>query len=53
MASIDYMRVLQAHGYQIRRTGLQFRVTTNVGLVSYMTVSELADTAAKLEQVIL
>lgn len=41
MASLECMRVLKARGYTVTRAGLNFRVITSLGSVSYMTISEL------------
>lgn len=47
MASLEYMRVLKARGYQVTRCGLNFRVITALGAASYMTVQELSDLATE------
>ncbi len=51
--SLEYMRVLKARGYTVTRAGLNFRVVTYLGAVSYLNITELETLATKKEDFII
>ena len=51
--ALDYMRILHARGFDICRCGLNFKVVTSLGAVSYLNITQLAELAGGTKEITL
>ena len=51
--ALEYIRKLTARGYSVTRAGLNFKVVTSLGAVTYMSITELEELANKRQEFVL